>query len=277
MYLFIYQGGLTYFIDFGHGQTTKFLVSNTRIEVNAVNANGFTALDILAQSHRDIKDFEISESLRSVGALRTTDVPPGASHDHINHQPQEVQNNPVKDAKQPEDWLTRKRDSLMVVASLIATMAFQSGLNPPGGLWQDDFTPGDSNNTTSSESHMAGKSIMAYKKPNDYAYFLYSNTLGFVASLSIILLLVTGLPFKKRVFMWVLVVIVWVTITAMALTYRISVLHFTPGDQVKVANRVVNYGLYGWSCAMTLVLLLHMANLVVKFDKMVDKIVGEKR
>ncbi|KAK0581299.1 hypothetical protein LWI29_012281 [Acer saccharum] len=36
-----------------------------------------------------------------------------------------------------EDWLTRKRDSLMVVASLIATMAFQDGLNPPGGLWQD--------------------------------------------------------------------------------------------------------------------------------------------
>ncbi|KAF3446084.1 hypothetical protein FNV43_RR11263 [Rhamnella rubrinervis] len=263
-------------------ETTRFLVTNTSIEVNAVNANGFTALDLLAQSHRDIKDFDISESLRIVGALRTIDAPPQGNwtvpHGHRNHQPEAAQNNLVKDKNQPpEDWLTRKRDSLMVVASLIATMAFQSGSNPPGGLWQDDLIAGDSNNNTTRALHMAGKSIMADKKPNDYAYFLYSNTLGFVASLSIILLLVTGLPFKKRLFMWVLTVTVWVTITAMALTYRISVLHFTPSHQVPVATRVVNYGLYGWSGIMALVFLLHFGNLVIKFDKMVEKIVGEKR
>lgn len=263
-------------------QTTKYLVTNTRIEVNAVNANGFTALDILAQSHRDIKDFDISESLRKVGALRTIDdAPPQANgtapHGHRNHQPQAAQNHLVKDMKQPpaEDWLTRKRDSLMVVASLIATMAFQSGLNPPGGLWQeDDLT---NNNTTSNASHLAGKSIMADKKPDDYAYFLYSNTIGFVASLSIILLLVTGLPFKKRIFMWLLTVIVWVTITAMALTYRISIIHFTPSHQVTVATRIVNHGVTVWCGMMAVILLLHFANLVIKFDKMVDKIVGEKR
>ncbi|XP_048330939.2 ankyrin repeat-containing protein BDA1 [Ziziphus jujuba] len=57
-------------------ETTKFLVTSTKIEVNAVSANGFTALDILAQSHRDIKDFDISECLRNMGALRTTEIPP---------------------------------------------------------------------------------------------------------------------------------------------------------------------------------------------------------
>ncbi|KAI7988411.1 Ankyrin repeat-containing protein BDA1 [Camellia lanceoleosa] len=35
-------------------------------------------------------------------------------------------------------WLAKKRDALMVVASLLATMAFQAVVNPPGGVWQDD-------------------------------------------------------------------------------------------------------------------------------------------
>lgn len=127
-------------------QTTKFLISNTRIEVNAVNANGFTALDIVAQSRRDIKDFEILECLRSVGGLRPTNVvnsrshatgvtsqegTPFAAHDHESVVPTQGHSFMIKN---PEDWLPRKRDSLMVVASLIATMAFQAGLNPPGSL-----------------------------------------------------------------------------------------------------------------------------------------------
>ncbi|TXG61838.1 hypothetical protein EZV62_013201 [Acer yangbiense] len=50
-------------------QTINFLVMNTRVEVNALNTNGYTPLDILAQSRRDMKDLDIVDSLRSAGAL----------------------------------------------------------------------------------------------------------------------------------------------------------------------------------------------------------------
>ncbi|KAI8022964.1 hypothetical protein LOK49_LG03G02392 [Camellia lanceoleosa] len=43
----------------------------------------------------------------------------------------------AKDLSQGE-WLSKKRDILMVMASLIATMAFQAGLNPQRGFWQDN-------------------------------------------------------------------------------------------------------------------------------------------
>uniref|UniRef100_A0A803NCF1 PGG domain-containing protein n=1 Tax=Chenopodium quinoa TaxID=63459 RepID=A0A803NCF1_CHEQI len=49
---------------------------------------------------------------------------------------------PAKEALKPKKdraWLEDQRTSLMVVASLIATMAFQAGINPPGGVWQDDL------------------------------------------------------------------------------------------------------------------------------------------
>lgn len=103
---------------------------------------------------------------------------------------------------------------------------------------------------------------MADKKPDDYAYYLFTNTIGFVTSLSTILLLVTGLPFKRRFFMWVLTVIVWVTITCMALTYRTSILNFTPQEQVSASSRVISYGVASWCGLMGLIFLLHTSRLV---------------
>ncbi|CAJ1950853.1 unnamed protein product [Sphenostylis stenocarpa] len=34
------------------------------------------------------------------------------------------------------NWMEDKRGSLMVVATVIATMTFQIAINPPGGVWQ---------------------------------------------------------------------------------------------------------------------------------------------
>ncbi|XWS17454.1 hypothetical protein CRYUN_Cryun33cG0069300 [Craigia yunnanensis] len=44
------------------------------------------------------------------------------------------------------DWLDRKRSALMVVASLIATVAFQAAITPPGGVWQEDETVDEKGN-----------------------------------------------------------------------------------------------------------------------------------
>ncbi|KAH7574426.1 hypothetical protein JRO89_XS03G0294600 [Xanthoceras sorbifolium] len=122
-----------------------------------------------------------------------------------------------------ENWLTRKREPLMVVASLIATMAFQAGLNPPGGLWQDNNpNTGSQANNNSTVPHLAGTSILATHDLGNYSRYLAYNTSSFIASLSIILLLITGLPFKRKFFMWILIVIVWVAITTMALIKTVS-------------------------------------------------------
>uniref|UniRef100_A0A5B7B2I0 PGG domain-containing protein n=1 Tax=Davidia involucrata TaxID=16924 RepID=A0A5B7B2I0_DAVIN len=208
-------------------QIVNYLLTSTRVDVNASNKKGFTALDIYAQS----QGLDIGESLKEVGALRGRDI---AS----------------KDLSQGE-WLAKKRDAIMVVASLIATMAFQAGVNPPGGVWQDD-----------SPVHRAGEAVMAYNYPDSYPYFLRANTIGFVASLSTILLLISGLPFKRRTFMWILMVIMWVTITSMALTYSFSVVVVTPKKDRKALTYVIAIGVIVWCAVMALLLLGHTIRLI---------------
>ncbi|KAI3814807.1 hypothetical protein L1987_14452 [Smallanthus sonchifolius] len=126
-----------------------------------------------------------------------------------------------KDLKNNGDWLDKKRNALMVVASLIATMSFQADTNPPSGVWQDD--------STDDPLHKAGYAVMALNHPNLYHIFLASNTVGFVSTLSIILLLISGLPFvKHRVFVWGLMVIMWIATVSMSLAYMVSIWVLTP-------------------------------------------------
>ncbi|KAJ4717509.1 Ankyrin repeat family protein [Melia azedarach] len=107
-------------------EVIKFLTTRTKINVNALNANGFTAWDILAQSKRDVKDWEIGESLRHAGAISAKD------NNDIHLSVQELgtrqtniltssENNQEQRGKASEnfpekeyDWLDKKRNALMV-------------------------------------------------------------------------------------------------------------------------------------------------------------------
>ncbi|GKD82404.1 ankyrin repeat-containing domain, PGG domain protein, partial [Tanacetum coccineum] len=179
-------------------------------------------MDLLSQGTRDTRDEQIIRSLIQAGAV---DTKKESLFGQITHNPKsklaldllKYDSKPKfpyrfkQDSKNNEDWLDKKRNTLMVVASLIATMAFQAGTNPPSGVWQDTST-----------DHRAGYSIMEYNHQNLYHVFLVSNTLGFVSTLSIILLLISGLPFlRHRVFLWILMVIMWIATASMSLTYLV--------------------------------------------------------
>ncbi|TYI76768.1 hypothetical protein E1A91_D06G099800v1 [Gossypium mustelinum] len=246
-------------------ETIKFLLTSTSVEVNGLNANGLTALDVLARSRRGLKDFDIAESLRDAGALRAAEIshwrietPPLIAQNVATNQP-DREHQWVQKTYKKEDWLTRKRDSLMVVASLMATMSFQAGLTPPA----------------TERSHEAGTSIIADTNQSYYSQYLAANTISFMASMSIILLLITGLPFKRRLFMWILTVIVWIAISSMGFTYRISLLVFTPKSQKLTVTRVLEYAVIAWIGVMALLLLAHTIRLIVIVFSKVENVKEE--
>ncbi|KAI8022960.1 Ankyrin repeat-containing protein ITN1 [Camellia lanceoleosa] len=194
--------------------------------VNAVNNCGYTAYDIVMDSKNEQEFNDIKVTFRKVKAMKAKDLSQG-------------------------EWLSKKRDILMVVASLIATMAFQAGINPPGGFWQDNTPP-----------HRAGEAIMAYNYPNTYPYFIRANTTRFVASVSTILLLITGWPFKKFFFMWLLVVIMWVTITSIAFTYAFSIVVVSPKGEREPLFHTIVVGAIVWCCVMVSLLIAHTIRVI---------------
>ncbi|XVE98389.1 hypothetical protein REPUB_Repub03eG0102600 [Reevesia pubescens] len=174
--------------------------------------------------------------------------------------PNNVDGKNKKPDKSHSDWLEKKRNALMVVASLIATMAFQAGTNPPSGVWQ--------------ESNEAGSSIMAYNNPNRYQGFLTYNTIGFLASLNFIPLLINGF---RRIFAWILMVIMWVAITAMAMTYMLSILTFTPSHASGVSFRVLVIGMLVWGSVLMLLFLGHSIRLLIRMIRFQIKLMQPTR
>ncbi|XP_059634788.1 ankyrin repeat-containing protein At2g01680-like [Cornus florida] len=56
-------------------ETMKYLLNTTAVRVNAVNGNGFTAVDIIEHTPKDLKAMEIRELLVEARALRARIIP----------------------------------------------------------------------------------------------------------------------------------------------------------------------------------------------------------
>ncbi|KAL2545084.1 Ankyrin repeat family protein [Forsythia ovata] len=263
-------------------ETVDFLLKASATEVNARNLSGMTPMDILIRSRKDVRDKEIEESLKRGGALSMQNN----SSVHNNRymaspssymffdQPDLSSNIPKnswkKMFKQHDNWLEEKRSALMVVASLIATMAFQVGVNPPSGVWQET----DSQGNPATDFHYAGYSILAHNYPPTYEKFLIYNTTGFIASLSIILLLMSGLPIRRRIFLWILMVITWIAITALALTYLLSIWVLTPEKESRIP---IGFTVLIWLGLMALLLVAHTIRLIIKIVRKLIKALSPQR
>ncbi|KAF3628101.1 putative nuclear transcription factor Y subunit A-8-like isoform X1 [Capsicum annuum] len=258
-------------------ETAKYLLKTNQICVNEMDDNGNTTLDILAQSWRDMNDLSIGECLREAGGLRAKDISAsiiqssikipkdsgGNNHSPVSSSPAYLGENQSKKPPSKGDWLSKKRETIMVVASLIATMAFQAGVNPPGGVWQENGKL----NAQGIPSHKAGEAVMAYNHARSYRYFLRANTIAFVSSLSTILLLISGLPFRRRLFMWGLMVIMWLTVTSVALTYGISIYILTPKKDSEPLGQIIEIGITVWCGLMALLLLGNTIRLLRVWQK----------
>lgn len=245
-------------------QTIKFLLATFGMEVNAVNSSGFTAFDILMQSPRDLRDIDIEDCLLGAGAVSAKDlnmilpdrVPMKSPVTKVLPSPEikTLASSKSMGKHRNVDWLGRKRSALMVVASLLATVAFQAGVSPPGGVWQDDLTV-DSNGNPVPNPHKVGTAVMPYSQRVEYGIYMIFNTLVFLASLSIILLLVSGLPLKRRRWMWLQMIIMWIAITAQVVTYFLALRYVSPNNVYRYLRDVTEISVLTWLSLMCVVFI----------------------
>ncbi|PPD95718.1 hypothetical protein GOBAR_DD07274 [Gossypium barbadense] len=137
----------------------KFLLTIPGLDINAMNKNGFTALDTLNKD-------------RHVIAVKWIPSPsniPKIPKSLVSNKSKKSETNsrmPIR-KKEHTDWLSRKRSALMVVSSLIAMVAYQAAIAPPGDALRADETVDEKGNPLE-HCRKAGTAVMAYNQGIEY-------------------------------------------------------------------------------------------------------------
>ncbi|KAL3565738.1 hypothetical protein D5086_033784 [Populus alba] len=195
--------------------TLKSLLGGQGIDIGTINVNvvykiGLTARDMLDVSQKmqaDAGDFMLRELLHGAGALRARElgtvvdvqvtrisstVSESLSQNSEHFLLKVVKHlNPVKHykklAKEVQQAPPATQNVLLVVAVLIAGMAYQAILNPPAGVRTEELEDGT----------FYYYAWMASGNGREFIFFMASNTIGFVASIVVINLIIQEYPLKS--------------------------------------------------------------------------------
>ncbi|KAJ8628914.1 hypothetical protein MRB53_022237 [Persea americana] len=186
-------------------QLTRLLLQNRTVDVNAVNIDGCVPLDLGKLRGRLgwYTDFILIDAgaKRSKTILRIQDGMDGS-------------------------WF---REALLVVAILMVTVAFQAGINPPGGVWQDTgYHNATLPNAPQSSPpklvhHYAGQSVMSHVDPKRYNVFSSLNDLTLLSSMMVIVLLLKECFVKSPFYKLLAVFFTFYSVCSMWPAYVVSV------------------------------------------------------
>ncbi|OMP07599.1 hypothetical protein COLO4_07198 [Corchorus olitorius] len=174
----------------------KSIIKN--VNVNAKNLRDLTAMDIC--NEQELQQIEVGDILRRAKAKRASSLatPDITLADYFSQKLSFLETRDKHlGLKGQRKFNSNIGNVILVVAILIATATYQSGLSPPGGYWQDDYNLPANNTNKGQKPHRAGTMIM---DPISIFVIFTLNSVAFYASVSTILIIIMGLPYSAPLY-----------------------------------------------------------------------------
>ncbi|TKW21023.1 hypothetical protein SEVIR_4G189200v4 [Setaria viridis] len=160
----------------------------------------------------------------------------------------EISPSESQETKDSDEQKKRKRHKyLMLIATLAASITYQAGLNPPGGFWSDD------------DSHFAGNPLLLDINHLRYMTFFFFNAISFMASIVVIMLLLSKSIRKKAVPLEVLLLIMILDLLSLMAA-------FAAGSCRKLSTSVYVFVLVA-GVAIYLVVLIVLSRAIKKYPR----------
>ncbi|XP_028752074.1 uncharacterized protein LOC114711812 [Neltuma alba] len=243
------------------------------------NDMGLTAYDILKRNPKDFKTLEIQVMLTDYSGIRAEK---NGIHTHSHSSPPVARPKPQTRKKKRNcfikilkwiggwfkhkgDWVEEMRGNLSLVSTVIATITFQSLINPPGGFIQQGLSQGSSNIEAlkctilpNNVSYCPGEALSSFSSQDMFLEYVIFNTISFISSLSVTLLLVSGVPMKNKALIWLLSIGMCITLTTLALAYLTALCMVMPNHLLwnKAGWTTLAASICAWSGLLVLIVVL---------------------
>lgn len=195
-------------IYYGYDLQVVRLLIECGIDVNAKNSGGLTALDMLGPHDNT----EVKEILLHAKAKRGDPQVSYSIDYHLASKISFIKRRVIYLIRLKKNLNADTLSLLLVVAALILTSTYQSGLSPPGGVWQEDKPNNTSRSSTSTNGtssinddqgsseavQKAGTIVMSHKA---FKFFFTINSLTLLSTTLVIFFL---LPSGQMNFLLVL-------------------------------------------------------------------------
>lgn len=175
-------------------QIVEYLKQSDNLERSTKNYNGKTALDILNESFQGESTYPEMRKILKKFSKRSISLN-----------------------------LPKFAEMTMVAAILIATMAFQAAVSPPGGVWSTNKPKEDAG-----PMYYAGHAVMATREPDKYKQFVRVNIVSFISSLVAILFLSTTGSSNQWIFALLATISMLVSMASIGVTYGASLIMTNP-------------------------------------------------
>ncbi|KAI9119872.1 hypothetical protein K1719_009261 [Acacia pycnantha] len=176
------------------------------------------------------------------------------------------------------------RGNLSLVSTVIASITFQSLINPPGGSIQQGLSRDPLNEAlnctmlSNNQSYCPGEAVSSFHHRDEFLGYVICNTICFMSSLSVTLLLVSGLPMKNKAVIWLLSIGMCDTLTTLALAYFNALAMVMP-DHLRRNNAfsiTLVASILAWCGLLVLIMVLITLRLIIwivkKFVRAIRKL-----